>query len=58
MKGNTMESENEILTAKEAAEYLRISVAQLKKLAKKGEIKHERLGRLWRFKKGDLWKSN
>ncbi len=42
---------NEIMTAKEVAEYLRLTEATIYKLAQAGEIPALKLGRTWRFKR-------
>lgn len=51
----------EILTLKEAAEYLKLHPDTVKRLAQKGEIKGRRVGRgknaVWRFDKNELWES-
>ena len=49
----------EILTPREAAEYLNIDVGTIYRLAKKGEIPRRKVGGSWRFKKDilDIWLS-
>lgn len=49
----------EILTPREAAEYLSIHVRTIYRLAKKGEIPCRKVGGSWRFKKEalDAWLS-
>ena len=42
---------NEIMTAKEVAEYLRLTEATIYKLAQAGEVPALKLGRTWRFKR-------
>ena len=44
-------AENEVLTALEVAQYLRLDVATIYKLAQSGEIPAVKVGRTWRFKK-------
>lgn len=44
----------EIMTPREAAEYLSIHVRTLYRLAKKGEIPGRKVGGSWRFKKEAL----
>ncbi len=49
----------EILTPREAAEYLSVHVRTIYRLAKNGEIPGRKIGGSWRFKKGilDEWLS-
>lgn len=49
----------EVLTPKEAAEYLSVHVRTLYRLVKKGEIPGRKVGGSWRFKKDalDAWLS-
>ena len=42
---------NEIMTVREVAEYLRLAEATIYKLAQAGEIPAVRVGRAWRFKR-------
>ncbi len=42
---------NEIMTAQEVAQYLRLAEATVYKLAQAGEIPAVKVGRAWRFKK-------
>jgi len=44
----------DVLTAPEAAEYLRTSVDAVKRLARRGRIPGAKIGRGWRFRKADL----
>jgi excisionase family DNA binding protein len=44
----------DVLTAPEAAEYLRTSVDAVKRLARQGRIPGAKIGRGWRFRKSDL----
>ncbi|HHE71173.1 MAG TPA: DNA-binding protein [Chloroflexi bacterium] len=48
---------NEIMTAQEVAQYLRLAEATVYKLAQAGEIPAVKVGRAWRFKKAliDEW---
>jgi len=53
----------EIMTPREAAEYLSVHVRTIYRLAKKGEIPCRKMGGSWRFKKGALdewlsWREN
>ena len=43
--------ENEIMTAQEVAQYLRLDKATIYRLAQAGEIPAVKVGRTWRFKK-------
>lgn len=47
----------EIMTIGETAEYLRISLSSLYKIAQDGRISCQKVGRHWRFHRGalDLW---
>lgn len=49
----------EVLTPKEAAEYLSVHVRTLYRLVKKGDIPGRKVGGSWRFKKDalDAWLS-
>jgi excisionase family DNA binding protein len=49
----------EILTPREAAEYLSVHVRTIYRLVKQGEIPSRKVGGSWRFKKGvlDEWLS-
>lgn len=49
----------EIMTPREAAEYLSVHVRTIYRLAKNGEIPGRKVGGSWRFKKGalDQWLS-
>lgn len=44
----------EILTVKEAAQYLKLSVVTIRRLIKKGEIPHFKIGDAVRIDKQDL----
>jgi excisionase family DNA binding protein len=44
----------EVLTAPEAAAYLRTSVDAVKRLARQGRIPGAKIGRGWRFRRADL----
>jgi excisionase family DNA binding protein len=53
----------EIMTPREAAEYLSVHVRTIYRLAKNGEIPGRKIGGSWRFKKDTLddwlsWKEN
>jgi excisionase family DNA binding protein len=47
----------EIMTIREAADYLRISLSSLYKLAQEGRIPSQKVGRHWRFRREgiDRW---
>jgi len=49
--------ENEIMTAGEVADYLRLTEATVYKLAQAGEILATKVGRTWRFRQDliDAW---
>jgi excisionase family DNA binding protein len=47
-------AESDILTAAEVAEYLRLGVATIYRMARQGEIPAVRVGRSWRFSRGLL----
>ena len=44
----------EIMTPREAAEYLSVHVRTIYRLAKNGDIPGRKVGGSWRFKRGDL----
>jgi excisionase family DNA binding protein len=44
----------DVLTAIEAADYLRVSLKTLYRLAAAGKMPGQRVGRSWRFRKADL----
>lgn len=44
-------AENEIMTARELAEYLRLHETTIYKLAQEGTIPGIRIGRVWRFRR-------
>ena len=46
--------DNEIMTPAEVAELLRLHIKTVYKLAEKGEIPGQRIGRSWRFMRGDV----
>lgn len=53
----------EIMTPREAADYLSVHVRTIYRLAKNGEIPGRKVGGSWRFKKGALdewlsWREN
>ena len=45
---------DEILTAKEAADYLKMHAETLKVKARRGEVPTAKVGRAWRFRKPEL----
>jgi len=56
-KEKTEVTGNEIMTAPEVAQYLRLDKATIYRLAQAGEIPAVKVGRTWRFKKEliDKW---
>ena len=50
------DSTDEILTIKEASQFLKIGKTTLYKLARNGEIPARKVGREWRFVKSELIK--
>lgn len=54
LEGTVMEEQNVTFTAKEAAEYLKISYWLITQLVKRGEIPYHRWGRKIFFKKTNL----
>jgi len=47
-------TEDEVLTAEEAAELLRVSTKTVLSLARDGSLPGEKVGRAWRFVRTDL----
>ena len=47
-------TEDEVLTAEEAAELLRVSTKTVLSLAREGSLPGEKVGRAWRFRPTDL----
>jgi excisionase family DNA binding protein len=45
---------DDVLTAKEAAVYLRVSLKTLYRLVSAGKIPGQKVGRAWRFRRVDL----
>ena len=45
---------SEILTTQEAAQYLKTSPDTIKRLARTGRIPGVKIGRSWRFRRGDI----
>ena len=45
---------SEIMTTEEVAEYLRTSVESIKRMARQGDMPAAKVGRNWRFRKGDI----
>lgn len=45
---------SDVLTAVEAAQYLRVSLKTLYRLVSSGQIPGQKVGRAWRFHKADL----
>jgi len=45
---------SEILTTEEAAQYLKTSPDTIKRLARAGRIPGVKIGRAWRFRRGDV----
>jgi excisionase family DNA binding protein len=44
----------DVLTAEEAADYLRVSLKTLYRLVAAGQVPGQKVGRSWRFRKADL----
>jgi excisionase family DNA binding protein len=51
---------NEVLTLREAADFLRCSPDTVKRHARAGELPASKIGRVWRFRRADLdeWLAN
>lgn len=47
---------NDVLTADEAAKYLRVSLKTLYRLVAAGQVPGQKVGRAWRFRRADLIK--
>ena len=45
---------NEVLTVQEVADYLRIDIRTVYRLAKRGDIPCRKIGRQWRFNRDDI----
>jgi PTS system nitrogen regulatory IIA component len=45
---------NEVLTVQEVADYLRIDIRTVYRLAKRGDIPCKKIGRQWRFNRGEI----
>lgn len=45
---------SEVLTSAQAAEYLQLAPATLKRMAREGRVPAAKVGRQWRFRKADL----
>lgn len=45
---------NEVLTAEEAAAYLRVSLKTIYRLVTAGKVPGQKVGRSWRFRQADL----
>jgi excisionase family DNA binding protein len=52
--GALMESDNEVLTAEEAATLLKVSNKTVLKLAREGDLPGQKIGRAWRFCRSEL----
>lgn len=48
------EESTDVLTADEAASYLRVSVKTLYRLVAAGDVPGQKVGRAWRFRRVDL----
>ena len=46
--------DDEVLTADEAAQFLKVSSKTLLKLARDGDLKGQKVGRAWRFRRSAL----
>ena len=44
----------EVLTVTEVAKFLRISTETVYRLAKRGELRGRKIGRIWRFRRRDV----
>ncbi len=44
----------ELVDSREAAGFLRVNVKTLQRLARSGQVRGIKIGKLWRFSKGDL----
>lgn len=49
-----MRSADEVLTAEQAAEFLKVSQKTLLRLARDGDLPGRKIGRAWRFARADL----
>lgn len=45
---------DEVLTAREAADFLRVSVETMYRLVATGHVLGQKVGRVWRFRRVDL----
>ncbi|ODS36567.1 MAG: hypothetical protein A7315_01805 [Candidatus Altiarchaeales archaeon WOR_SM1_79] len=45
---------NEVLTVQEVADYLRIDIRTVYRLAKRGDIPCKKIGRQWRFNREEI----
>jgi len=45
---------SEVLTVQEVADYLRIDIRTVYRLAKRGDIPCKKIGRQWRFNRDDI----
>lgn len=48
------EEHADVLTAEEAAKYLRVSLKTLYRLVAAGRVPGQKVGRMWRFRQSDL----
>ena len=46
--------EEQLLTVKEAAEFLKLCSATVQRMARRQELPAMKIGKLWRFRKSDL----
>jgi len=53
-KGCGMLADDEVLTAEEAAELLKVSTKTLLRHARDGQVPGVKLGRVWRFRRSEL----
>lgn len=51
-----MDRDDQILTAREVAEIMRLDERTIKTLLQKGEIPGRKFGRQWRCRRGDLYR--
>lgn len=45
---------SDFLTAKEVAEYLKVDIMTIYRLAKEGRVPASKIGHLWRFKRTEI----
>ena len=55
-KDKSMPQEPGLMTVDEIAQYLKINVYTAYRMAERGELPAVKLGRIWRFKKDDIYR--